>query len=38
MDKTFSELVGKKPGSFLQGPETNPETIKYLKDQTFQKR
>lgn len=26
------ELVGKKPGSFLQGPETNPETIKYLKD------
>lgn len=27
------ELVGKKPGSFLQGPETNPETIKYLKDQ-----
>lgn len=27
------ELVGKKPGSFLQGFETNPETIKYLKDQ-----
>jgi len=27
------ELVGKKPGALLQGPETNPETIKYLKDQ-----
>jgi len=27
------ELVGKKPGSLLQGPETNPEAIKYLKDQ-----
>ena len=27
------DLVGRKPGSILQGPETNPETIKYLKNQ-----
>ncbi|MEC4048482.1 PAS domain-containing protein [Flavobacterium sp. SUN046] len=27
------ELIGKKPGDILQGPETNPETIKYMSDQ-----
>jgi len=29
---TLAEIIGKKPGRFLQGPETNPETINYLKD------
>ena len=28
----MDELVGKKPGTLLQGPETNPETIQYMKD------
>ncbi|MFC5682486.1 PAS domain S-box protein [Flavobacterium sp. MAHUQ-51] len=27
------ELIGKKPGSFLQGPDTNPDTIQYLRNQ-----
>ncbi|MEZ7500209.1 PAS domain S-box protein [Flavobacterium sp. Arc3] len=27
------ELVGKKPGHLLQGQETNPETVEYLKTQ-----
>ncbi|MFE3872697.1 PAS domain S-box protein [Flavobacterium sp. ZS1P70] len=27
------ELVGIKPGYLLRGPETNPETIQYLKNQ-----
>jgi PAS domain S-box-containing protein len=27
-----SEIVGKKPGSLLQGKETNPETIQKIKD------
>jgi PAS domain S-box-containing protein len=30
---TKEELVGIKPGHLLQGPETNPETILYLKNQ-----
>jgi PAS domain S-box-containing protein len=30
---TKEELVGIKPGHLLQGPETNPETIRYLKNQ-----
>lgn len=30
---TKEELVGIKPGNLLQGKETNPETIRYLKDQ-----
>lgn len=29
---TMEEITGKKPGSFLQGPETDPETVAYLKD------
>jgi PAS domain S-box-containing protein len=29
---TKEELVGIKPGHLLQGPKTNPETVKYLKN------
>jgi PAS domain S-box-containing protein len=28
----MSEIIGQKPGSFLQGKETNSETVEYLKD------
>ena len=27
-----SEVVGKTPGSFLQGPETDPETVAFIRD------
>lgn len=27
------EAIGKKPGEFLQGPETNPLTVSYLRNQ-----
>jgi len=30
---TLEEVIGKKPGSFLQGNATNPETVKYLRTQ-----
>lgn len=30
---TLKEVMGKKPGHFLQGKDTNPETIKYLRNQ-----
>jgi PAS domain S-box-containing protein len=30
---TKDELVGKKPGSVLQGAETDPETVAYLSNQ-----
>lgn len=30
---TIEELIGKRPGNLLQGKETNPETIIYLRDQ-----
>ncbi|MEI7683770.1 MAG: PAS domain S-box protein, partial [Planctomycetota bacterium] len=29
---TLSEALGKRPGSFLQGPETNSATIAYMRD------
>lgn len=29
----LEEVIGKRPGSVLQGPETNPETVKYLSHQ-----
>ncbi|WP_298223972.1 PAS domain S-box protein [Flavobacterium sp.] len=29
---SMEEIIGKKPGHLLQGPETNPETVIYLKD------
>ncbi|WP_445453754.1 PAS domain S-box protein [Flavobacterium sp. 25HG05S-40] len=29
---SMEEILGKKPGHLLQGPETNPETVNYLKD------
>lgn len=29
----LAEILGKKPGWFLQGEETNQETVKYLADQ-----
>ena len=30
---TSEEAVGKRPGSFLQGPETNQKTIEYMRQQ-----
>jgi PAS domain S-box-containing protein len=30
---SFKEVEGKKPGSFLQGEETNLDTIAYMRDQ-----
>jgi len=37
----LNEIMGKKPSAFLQGPETNPEIVSYMrrkisKNQTFQ--
>jgi|GEM_PF-244382 len=29
----FEEVIGSKPGSLLQGPETDPETVQYLAKQ-----
>lgn len=29
---SMEEIIGKKPGHLLQGPETNLETVNYLKD------
>ncbi|GAB4328206.1 MAG: hypothetical protein OHK0038_02020 [Flammeovirgaceae bacterium] len=29
---TFSEVIGKKPGDFLQSEKTNPQTIQLLKE------
>ena len=29
---SMTEIIGKKPGSFLQGEDTNPDTINYMKD------
>ncbi|NHM07424.1 PAS domain S-box protein [Flavobacterium sp. CYK-4] len=29
---SMEEIKGKKPGHLLQGPETSPETVAYLKD------
>jgi len=28
----LKEVIGRKPGTFLQGPETNPETIQLLRN------
>ncbi|MGM8363665.1 PAS domain S-box protein [Flavobacterium sp. ARAG 55.4] len=33
---SIEEIIGKTPGSFLQGTDTNPETIAYLKDRIKQ--
>jgi two-component system, sensor histidine kinase and response regulator len=30
---TLKEAAGRKPGSLLQGPETDPKTIEYMRDQ-----
>ncbi|MGL2994838.1 PAS domain S-box protein [Flavobacterium sp. TSSA_36] len=30
---TSDEVIGKRPGNFLQGEETDPETVKYLRNQ-----
>ena len=30
---TLEEVAGKKPGSVLQGPDTDPETVRYMHDQ-----
>lgn len=29
---TFDEVVGKKPGEVLQGPDTNPNTVREIRD------
>jgi PAS domain S-box-containing protein len=29
---SMEEIIGKKPGHLLQGPETNPDTVSYMKD------
>ncbi|WP_396192780.1 PAS domain S-box protein [Flavobacterium sp.] len=29
----LAEVIGKTPGSILQGEESNPDTVKYLRDQ-----
>ncbi|MCH8531976.1 MAG: EAL domain-containing protein [Saccharospirillum sp.] len=34
---TVDEVVGKKPGSFLQGPDTNPNTIEFMSSQLKQR-
>ena len=28
---TLGEVIGKKPGSFLQGPDTSPETVEFMR-------
>ncbi|HTE27350.1 PAS domain-containing sensor histidine kinase [Flavitalea sp.] len=33
---TAEEVMGKKPGSFLQGPDTDPATISYLRNRINQ--
>jgi PAS domain S-box-containing protein len=33
---SLSEVVGKKPGDFLQGADTNPETVAYMRLQMRQ--
>ncbi|MEO5648228.1 MAG: PAS domain S-box protein, partial [Chitinophagaceae bacterium] len=30
----FNEVVGRRPGELLQGVDTNPETIAYMRDRT----
>jgi len=30
---TLAEVQGRTPGSFLQGPETDPETVQFMSDQ-----
>jgi len=32
----MSEMIGRKPGSFLQGPDTNPETVKMIRASLLQ--
>lgn len=29
---TFDEIIGKKPGEILQGSETNPETVQFMRE------
>jgi PAS domain S-box-containing protein len=33
---TIEEVMGKKPGVLLQGPETDPATVQYMRDQLDQ--
>lgn len=35
---TFAEVVGKKPGAILQGPETDPETVRHMHQRLEKKR
>ncbi len=35
---SLRELAGKKPGDLLQGPESNPETIRYMSDRIKRKK
>lgn len=34
---TLKETVGKRPGTFLQGKDTDPETVEYMKEQIRKK-
>lgn len=33
----LKEIIGKKPGHFLQGPDTQPEVIEFIKEQITKK-
>ncbi len=35
---TASEVIGKKPGSFLQGPDSDPSTIAYLHNRITERK
>ena len=35
---TLEEIIGRKPGSFLQGPETSPETVAEIREALRQKQ
>lgn len=35
---SLEEVIGKTPGSFLQGPETNPETKKAMREAVLQQK
>jgi two-component system sensor histidine kinase/response regulator len=34
--RTLAEVAGRKPGSFLQGPETDPATVLYMREKLRQ--
>lgn len=34
----LEEIIGRKPGSFLQGPDTNPDTVKWIRENMRSKK